>query len=225
MSAAAAAAVSTIKGTTLCPHTCGCVSQKHNGNMRPHGQMSFVHLNRHVQSPRGHPLCSSGCPAYVESMHCAEELSDLDEEAYAPGGASPRKRPAAAGDEEEASSHVPSSAGLDTPATKKARPSTPYMSAVAFQEAAAAAQGYMTSSQFQAAILAKVEVQVATLRARFGQAQKEAIEKVDAGRIVVNFADQGHAATMRFIDELARAGFVKTGVPDENTLCFALADQ
>ena len=95
---------------------------------------------------------------------------------------------------------------VDSPAAK--RTASPYMPAAEFQVAASSAQGlYMTSSQYMAAILAKVDDQVATLRLRFGKAQVEALNEMRESEIRMDCSDMSCTAIERFGAEIKRAGF------------------
>lgn len=215
MSAPAAVASSTAPavGYTLCPHTCGCRSFKCSGNTKVNGRMSFKCLAIHLKGKNAHPLCCITCPQF---MSCDESDSVLDE--WGDGASGKRKAtddgppplvPVAS------QSSVPVRAPIPSP--KKARLSpepaattgaSPYMPAAEFRVAASSANGlYMTSSQYAAAILAKVEDHVATLRVRFGKAQVEALQEMRENEIKVDCAGISKTAIDRFGDEIKKAGF------------------
>lgn len=125
---------------------------------------------------------------------------------------------------------APMQAPMQAPSPKKARltpepvaaaaaaSALPYLPAAEFQVAAAPPSQYMTSSQYQAAILAKVDEQVAVLRVRFGEAQKEAIKEMRERQINVDCEGVSKTAIDRFGEEIKRAGFDGLRQVDDRTI-------
>lgn len=247
--AAAAAATSPMKfpavgqppeGHTICPHTCGCVKY---GSVRVQGRLSFKNLKNHLRGNKAHPLCSPMCPAFVLNMQCDEALSDSDDSEWG-DGSKPVKRkatdnapppPMLALSHQPSERSVPVLAPMQEPSPKKARSTpepeaaasvanqAPYMPAAEFQVAASSAQGlYMTSSQYQAAILAKVDDQVATLRLRFGKAQVEALNEMRESEIRLDCSGIGKAAIERFGAEIKRAGFDGMRCVQAEDMCYVV---